>query len=69
MLNPPRLTLAERLEVQALLRAAEQRDELAALQLVELHSISISQRRMQDIELAMVSQRVYDHALARAGAR
>jgi hypothetical protein len=50
-------------------RAAEQRDELASLQLVELHSISISQRRMQDIELAMVSQRVYDHALARARAR
>jgi hypothetical protein len=29
--------------------------------LVELHSISASQRRMQDIEIAMVSQeRLYD---------
>jgi len=26
-----------------------------------LHSIPASQGRMQDIELAMVSQRVYDH--------
>jgi hypothetical protein len=50
-------------------RAAEQRDEIAAPQLVELHSISNSPRQMQDIELAMVSQRVYDHALARARAR
>jgi len=42
-------------------RAAEQRDEIAAFQLVELHSISASQRRMQDIESAMVSQeRIYD---------
>ena len=32
-------------------RAAEQRDELTASELVELHSISTSQRRMQDIEL------------------
>src|SRR6516164_1923771 len=32
-------------------RAAEQRDELTAFELVELHSISTSQRRMQDIEL------------------
>jgi hypothetical protein len=48
--------------------AAEQRDEIATFQLVELHSISTS-RRMQDIELAMVNQRVYDHALAKAKAR
>ena len=42
-------------------RAAEQRDEIAAFQLVELHSISASQPRMQDIESAMVSQeRIYD---------
>ena len=32
-------------------RAAEQRDELTAFELVELHSISTSQRRMQDSEL------------------
>ena len=50
-------------------RAAEQRDELAPFYLIELHSISNSPRQMQDIELAMVSQRVYDHALARARAR
>jgi hypothetical protein len=31
-------------------RAAEQRDEIAAPQLVELHSISNSPRQMQDIE-------------------
>jgi hypothetical protein len=36
-------------------------------QLIELHSISNSPRGMQDIELAMVSQRAYDHALARVG--
>jgi hypothetical protein len=50
-------------------RAAEQRDELAAFYLIELHSISNSPQGMQDIELAMVSQRVYDHALAIARAR
>jgi hypothetical protein len=50
-------------------RAAEQRDELASPQLVELHSISNSPRQMQDIELAMVSQRVYDHTPARVRAR
>jgi hypothetical protein len=50
-------------------RAAKNRDELAAFYLIELHSISNSPRGMQDIELAMVSQRVYDHALARARAR
>jgi hypothetical protein len=49
--------------------AADERDELAAFYLIELHSISNSPRGMQDIELAMVSQRVYDHALARARAR
>jgi hypothetical protein len=50
-------------------RAAEQRYEVAAFYLIELHSISNSPRQMQDIELAMVSQRVYDRALARARAR
>src|SRR5262249_9141240 len=34
--------------------AAEQRDELAAFQLSELHSIPASQDRLQDIELAGV---------------
>jgi hypothetical protein len=48
---------------------ANERDELAPFYLIELHSISNSPRQMQDIELAMVSQRVYDHALARARAR
>ncbi len=39
-------------------RAAEKRDEVAALQLIELHSIPASQGRRQDIELAASSQRV-----------
>jgi hypothetical protein len=38
-------------------RAAEQADELATFQLIELHSVPASQAGMQDIELAMVSQR------------
>ena len=50
-------------------RAAEQRDEVAPFYLIELHSISNSLRQMQHIELAMVSQRVYDRALARARVR
>ena len=37
-------------------RAAEQRDELAPFQLVELHSMPASQAGLQDIELAGVSQ-------------
>ena len=49
--------------------SADERDEVAPSQLIELHSIPARQGRMQDIELAMVSQRVYDHALARAKAR
>ena len=39
-------------------RAAEQSDEVAASQLIELHAIPASQGRMQDIELAQISQRV-----------
>jgi hypothetical protein len=39
-------------------RAAEQPDELASFQLVELHSVAASQGRLQDIELARISQRV-----------
>jgi len=38
--------------------AAEQRDELAALQLIELHSIPPARAGLQDIELARISQRV-----------
>jgi hypothetical protein len=38
-------------------RAAEQRDELAAPQLIELHALP-SQGRLQNIELAVVSQGV-----------
>ena len=36
----------------------EQRDEVEAFQLIELHSIPASQGRRQDIELATSSQRV-----------
>jgi hypothetical protein len=36
-------------------RAAEQRDELAAFQLIELHLIPASQCRLQDIELVGIS--------------
>ena len=50
-------------------RAAEQRDEFATFQLISLHSVPASQGRRQDIELAMVSQRVYDHTPARVRAR
>jgi hypothetical protein len=39
-------------------RAAKQRDELAPSQLVELHSVPCSERRMQDIKLAVIGQRV-----------
>ena len=44
--------------------AAEQRDELAAFQLIELHLVPLSQRGLQDIELARSSQRVI-HACSR----
>jgi hypothetical protein len=37
--------------------------------LISLHSVPASQGRRQDIELAMVSQRVYDHTPARVRAR
>ena len=50
-------------------RAAEQCDEFATFQLISLHSVPASQGRRQDIELAMVSQRVYDHTPARVRAR
>jgi hypothetical protein len=39
-------------------RAAEQGDEIASLQLIELHSVPHSQGRLQDIELAGISQPV-----------
>jgi hypothetical protein len=39
-------------------RTADQRDELASFQLIELHSVPASQGRRQDIELATSSQRV-----------
>ena len=38
--------------------AAEQRDELAAFQMVDLHSVPASQGRMQDIELVRSRQEV-----------
>jgi hypothetical protein len=38
--------------------AAEQRDERAPFQLIELHSMPSSHAGLQDIELAMVSQGV-----------
>jgi hypothetical protein len=39
--------------------AAEQRDELASFQLIELHSVPCAARAgLQDIELARISQRV-----------
>jgi hypothetical protein len=38
--------------------AAEQRDELATPQLIELHSIPASQAGLQDTELARISQEV-----------
>jgi hypothetical protein len=37
-------------------RAAEQRDELAPFQLIELHSIPPARAGLQDIELAAISQ-------------
>src|SRR5262249_12177939 len=37
-------------------RAAKQRDELAPLQVIELHSVPASQAGLQDIELARISQ-------------
>jgi hypothetical protein len=37
-------------------RAAEQRDELAPFQLIELHYIPASEGRRQNIELTIVSQ-------------
>jgi hypothetical protein len=39
-------------------RGAEQRDELAPFQLIELHSIPASRAGLQNIELARISQRV-----------
>src|SRR5262249_62022511 len=39
-------------------RAAEQRDELAPFQRIELHSVPASQGGLQDIKLARRSQRV-----------
>src|SRR2546422_10606210 len=41
-------------------RSAEQRDELATFQLIELHSVPCQQARagLQDIEVARISQRV-----------
>ncbi len=37
-------------------RAAEERDELAPFQLIELHSVPVRQGRIEDIELARISQ-------------
>src|SRR5262249_24530395 len=39
-------------------RAAEQRDELATFQLIELHSVPPARARLQDIELARIGQEV-----------
>jgi len=39
-------------------RAAEERDELAPFQLIELHSVPVRQGRIEDIELARISQEV-----------
>src|SRR5262245_21440049 len=39
-------------------RAREKGDELAALHLIELHSVPSSQAGLQDIELARISQEV-----------
>jgi hypothetical protein len=38
-------------------RAAEQRDELAPFQLIESHSVPHQPGQIEDIELAVVSQR------------
>ena len=46
-------------------RAAEQRDELAPFQFIELHSVPASQPGSQDIELQAVSQRVVVGGTAR----
>ena len=46
-------------------RSAEQRDEIATLQMIELHSVPAGQGRMQDIELARSSQRGI-HACSRS---
>jgi hypothetical protein len=45
-------------------RAAEQRDELSPFQLKKLHSVPCSQRRMQDIKLAVIGQRVSGRQLS-----
>jgi hypothetical protein len=39
-------------------RAAEQRNELAPFQLIELHSVPRQPEPLQDIELQAISQRV-----------
>jgi hypothetical protein len=39
--------------------AAEQRDELAAFQLIQWHSIPPARVRLQDIELTRVSQELF----------
>jgi hypothetical protein len=39
-------------------RAAEQRDELAPVQLIELHSVPPARAGLEDIELARISQEV-----------
>jgi hypothetical protein len=52
------LSREQRRERHRYRRTAEQRDELASFQLIELHSIPASQGCMQDIELARISQEV-----------
>jgi len=52
----PRLLSARRERPRR--RAAEQRDELAALQLIELHSVPAAKLDGQHIELVEISQRV-----------
>jgi hypothetical protein len=40
-------------------RTAEQRNELASLQLIELHSVPAASQDGQDIELGWISQRLF----------
>jgi hypothetical protein len=56
--EPPRADVFSGPTTSSDRHAAEQCDELASFQLVELHSMPANQAGLQDIELATISQRV-----------
>jgi hypothetical protein len=73
MSEHPVALLRTRLERPSSRRAAEQRDEIAAFELIELHSIPASQGRIADSEGAAnnqrVSERPYNLLAVRRGLR